>query len=127
MADAIAVEMFNRGFTVIDTNETSSLLVRMNLSEIEVLTPENLSKLQDEGIDAYLSARTVAGYGGQPQSVSVRVNSTQTGRIIAGLSWQNGWGGRAGSIADRIMRKDTTEAAVEITNELTKQLGQRSY
>ncbi len=64
-----------------------------------------------------------AGYDGQPQSASVRVNSTRNGKIIAGVSWQNGWGGMAGSIADRTMRQDLTEAAVEITDSLVEQLG----
>ncbi len=122
LADAIAVELFNRGYTVIDSNETTGLLVRLNLTEAEVLAPTNLRKLEAEGIDVYLSARAAAGYDGQPQSASIRVSSTRSGKIIAGVSWQNGWGGRAGSIADRTMRKDLAEAAVEITDALVKQL-----
>jgi hypothetical protein len=123
LADAIAVELFSRGYTVIDSAETTGLLVRLNLNEAEVLAPTNLRKLEAEGIDAYLSARAAAGYDGQPQSASIRVNSTRNGKIIAGVSWQNGWGGMAGSIADRTMRKDLTEAAVEITDSLVEQLG----
>ena len=66
--------------------------------------------------------RGAASYDGRPQSASVRVNSTYDGTIIAGLSWQNGWGGVAGSMADRTMRKDLTQAATEIAEELTKRL-----
>jgi len=122
IADAIAVELFNRGFHVIDTAETSNLLVRMGLSEIEVTTPENLARLRDQGVDAYLVARSAAAADGRPQSASVRVNSTHTGAILAGVTWQNGWGGIAGSPADRVMRKDLTEAAVEIAIDLAKRL-----
>jgi hypothetical protein len=121
-ADAIAVELANRGFHVIDTAQTSQLLVRLNLNEVEVTQPQNLARLRDGGIDAYLSARAAAGYDGRPQSASVRVNSTYNGTIIAGLSWQNGWGGMAGSMADRTMRKDLVQAAIEIAEELTKRL-----
>ena len=123
LADAIAVELFNRGYTVIDSSETTGLLVRLDLTEAEVLAPTNLRKLEKEGVDAYLSARAAAGYDGQPQSASVRVNSTRNGKIIASVSWQNGWGGRATSIADRVMRKDLADAAVEITDSLVEQLG----
>ena len=35
-ADAIAVELANRGFHIIDTAQTSQLLVRLNLNEVEV-------------------------------------------------------------------------------------------
>ena len=73
-------------------------------------------------MDAVLSARAVAGYDNTPQSASVRVNSTHTGDILAGISWQNGWGGQAGSMADRTMRADLSQAASEIAEELANRL-----
>ena len=109
-----------------DTSQTSSLLIRLNLEEMEVVRPENLARLRTEGIDAYLVCRSAAGRDGLPQSASVRINSTHTGAILSGLSWQNGWGGQAGSIADRTMRKDLSEAASEIARELTARLGAAS-
>jgi len=62
---------------------------------------------------------------GLPQSASVLLTSTETARIIGGVSWQNGWGGMAGSIADRTMRKDVADAAKEITDALVKQVSFR--
>ena len=62
------------------------------------------------------------GNDGLPQSASVRINSTHTGEILAGVSWQNGWGGQSGSIADRTMRKDLTKAAEEIVSEIVSTL-----
>lgn len=118
LADAIGVELFNRGFTVFDTNQVSNLLVRLNMTEIELADPNNLSLLKDQGIDAVLNVKSTVAYDGKPQSASVRINSTSTGEILAGLSWQNGWGGQAGSIADRSMRKDIAEAAKEIVDNL---------
>lgn len=118
LADAVGVELSNKGFTVVDSVATSKLMVRLNLNEVEIAKPEGLAKLKDQGIDAFLTVRAAGGYDQQPQSASARVNSTHTGQVIAGISWQNGWGGQAGSIADRMMRKGLAEAAAEIADAL---------
>jgi hypothetical protein len=94
------------------------MMVRLNMNEVEVQRPENLAKLKAQGIDAFLSVRASGAYDGQPQGASARVVSTGTGRLIAGVTWQNAWGGQAGSIADRTMRKGLNEASVEIANAL---------
>jgi hypothetical protein len=120
LADAVGVELSNKGFTVVDSVATSKLMVRLNLNEIEIARPEGLAKLKDQGIDAFLTVRAAGGYDQQPQSASARVNSTHTGQVIAGISWQNGWGGQAGSIADRTMRKGLAEAASDIANALVQ-------
>lgn len=122
LADAVSVELANHGFTVIDGATTSSMLVRLNLNEVEIARPEGLAKLKDQGIDAYLVVRAAGGYDQNPQSASVRLNSTHNGQILAGLTWQNGWGGVAGSPADRIMRKGLAEAAAEIGNALVSRV-----
>lgn len=122
MADAIGNELFNQGFQVIDTQETSNFLVRLNLSELEVLQPKSLSLLREQGITAFLQVRGGAGYDGRPQSVTVRVVSTRTGELIGGANWQNGKGGMQGSMADNIMRADVVEAAKKIGDALAPQL-----
>jgi hypothetical protein len=66
--------------------------------------------------------RAAGGYDDQPQSATARVNSTHNGRVLAGASWQNGWGGRAGSIADRTMRRGLAQAAREIADALVPRL-----
>ena len=98
-------------------------MVRLNMNEVEVQRPENLSKFRAQGIDAFLSVRASGSYDGQPQGASARVVSTDNGRLLAGVTWQNAWGGMAGSIADRTMRKGLNEAAVEIANALINSLG----
>ena len=122
LADAVAVELANRGFTVIDPATTSNLLIRLNVTEIEVAQPEGLAKLNTQGIDAYLVVRAAGGSDGRPESASARMNSTQTGQVLAGVTWQNGWGGRAGSPADRVMRKNLSEAANEIASALAQRV-----
>jgi hypothetical protein len=122
LAEAIGVELSNRGFVVIDSATTSKLMIRLNLNEVEIAKPEGLTKLKGEGIDAYMSVSAAGGYDQLPQSASVRMNSTHNGQILAGVTWQQGWGGQAGSIADRVMRKGLSEVAAEITDALVKNL-----
>jgi len=122
LADAVGVELSNRGFTVIDSSTTSSMMIRLNLNEIEVTRPEGLAKLKDQGIDAMLVVRGGGGHDQQPQSASARMNSTHNGQVIAGVTWQNGFGGQAGSPADRLMRKGLTEAAAEIAQALAERV-----
>ncbi len=126
LAEAIGIELFNKGFTIIDTTQMSNLMIRYNMTEIEFFKPQNLKVLKKEGIDGILTVKSVTGYDGKPQSATVRINSTKAGsEIIAGVSWQNGWGGRPGSISDRSKRKDITGAAKEIVRALIKKGRQR--
>jgi len=118
LADAIGVELSNRGFTVIDSSSTSSMMIRLNLNEVEIAKPEGLNKLKDQGIDAILVVRSAGGQDDNPQSASARMSSTQNGQVLAGVTWQNGFGGQAGSISDRVMRKGLADAAAEIATAL---------
>lgn len=122
LADAIGIELLNAGFNVTDTQKVTALMARYNLDEMSIMQPTSLAKLKDSGVDAILSVKAVGGYDGLPQSASVRLNSTSDGKIITGVSWQNGWGGAAGSPADRTMRKGVSEAAAEIVGALTTKI-----
>ena len=118
LADAIGIQLVNRGFEVIEPEQVSSLVARNNLSETEISTPQNLKILWDDNIDAYLIVRVSEARDGYPQSASVRLISTKTGRLISGTSWQNGYGGQQGSLADRMMRVDINKAAKSIVKAL---------
>jgi hypothetical protein len=122
LADAVAVELSNRGFTIVDSAATTNLMVRLNMNELEVSQPQGLAKLRGQGIDAVLMVRAAGSYDGQPQSASARMTSTNDGRLIAGTTWQNGFGGQAGSIADRVMRQGLSQAANQIANEITARI-----
>jgi len=122
LADAIAVALTNKNYKVFDAEQMSNFFMRLNLNEIEVASPQNLCLLKDKGIDSYLTVKSAAGYDGLPESASVRLNSTHDGKVITGVSWQNGWGGRQTSLCDRVMRKNVLEAAKEIVGELSKNI-----
>lgn len=122
LGDAIAIELSRYDITVVDPAQFSNIVGRLNLNEFEIGSPQNLLKLKDEGIDGYLVVKVAAGYDGLPQSASVRLNSTHNAQLISGVSWQNGYGGQAGSVADRMMRTDVSTAAKEIVSELIKNI-----
>lgn len=122
LGDAVGVELFNRGFSVVDPGEAGRLIGRSDLSELEISSGASLEALQGKGIDALLVVKMAAGEDGLPQSASVRLTNTRTQQVIAAISWQNGWGGQRGSMADRTMRKDVAAAAQEIVNGLLKTL-----
>lgn len=119
VADAVGIELANRGYVVIDTAQTTGIMGRIGLNEVELQQPSGLQAMRDQGIDALLSVRSASGPDGIPQSASARMTSTHTGQVIAGATWQNGWGGMRGSIADRVMRQDLGEAAEKIADSLT--------
>jgi len=122
LGDAIGLELFNRGLNITDANEADAIVARAGLKEFEITSTQGMEALRTRGIDAVLTAKSVAAADGTPESASVRVTDTSAGRVIAGIVWQNGWGGQRGSIADRVMRKNLSEAASEIADEIVKRL-----
>jgi hypothetical protein len=72
LADAVAVELMNRGFTIIDAASTSNMMIRLNLNEVEIARPEGLAKFKGQGVEALLVVRGAGGYDQQPQSASAR-------------------------------------------------------
>ena len=122
LADAIGVELFNQGLTIVDPERTAQIIGRAGLTEFQVLSPEGYDALKSAGIDALLIVKAVMAADGTPESASVRITSMHTQQVIAGLSWQNGWGGQRGSIADRTMRKNLAGAATQIADTLAKRI-----
>lgn len=122
LADAVGVELAARGFVIIDTHQLTGMMGRIGVNEVELYQPAGLQALREQGIDALLSVRSSASPDGTPQNASARVTSTHNGQVIAGATWQNGWGGMSGSIADRVMRQDIAEAAAKIAHTLAGQM-----
>jgi hypothetical protein len=122
MADAVAVELANKGFTIIDAASTSSMISRVNAKELEISNPESLSRIRAQGVDAILNVRGAVSTDGEPQSASARMTSTHNNMLIAGVTWQNARAGQEGSIADRTVKKGLSDAAAQIANELAARM-----
>ena len=122
LADAVGIELLNFGLDVVDTATVTSLMARFNLTEVELAHPQNIRKLADEGIDTILLVKSVAGYDDRPESASVRLVSTATGRLIIGATWQNGKGGAKGSAADGVMRVNLSGVARKIAKGIGREL-----
>ena len=119
LSEAIGIELFNRGYQVYDSDQMTNFIVRSNMiNEFELIKPQNLRLLREEGIDAYLSVKFTTDYAGTPRNVSARLSSASTGKLLAGLTWENGWGCARGSGCDRKMHKSIPETAIEIAQGL---------
>ena len=122
IADAIGIELFNRGIRIIDSNETTEMMLQAGIKTLKFIGRKSLRKLKEKGIDAYMTVHGYMTSEGNPGSLSVRLTSTHTGEIIAGISWQSGWGGMRGSIAHNIMTSNINDAAEEIADEIILRL-----
>ena len=122
LGEALAVELFNSGIKIVDAKETSTMIGRVGLQEFEITSAQGYAALRKSGIEAVLAVKSVDAKDGTPESASVRITSTASGEILAGITWQNGWGGQRGSIADRTMRMNLSEAAREIAGEIMNRI-----
>lgn len=122
LADAIGIELLRYGFEIVDTSTLTSIMVRCNLTELELAEPQNIRKLNEQGIDTILLVKSVAGYDNRPESASVKLVATATGRLIIGATWQTGHGGARGSPADSDMRSNLSQAARKIADGIGREL-----
>ena len=122
LGEALGVELFNSGITVVDANEALTIIRRIGLKEFDLTSAQGYAALRASGIEAILATKSIDAADDTLESASVWITSTVSGEIIAGVTWQNGWGGRRGSIADRSMRKNLSEAAREIAGEIMKRV-----
>lgn len=122
LADAIGIELLNTGYQIIDTTTVTGYMARYNLDEMELIMPQNISKLSSDGIDTVLLVKTVAGYDGRPESATAKIVATATGQLIVGVTWQNGKGGAQGSVMDGVMRSNLSAVAKQIAGGIAKVL-----
>ncbi|MFC1500592.1 hypothetical protein ACFL6T_06230 [Candidatus Zixiibacteriota bacterium] len=123
MGEEIAMHLNSGSLRVLDADQTIQLARRVGLDEYHVNSPEGLEALRSAGADALLVLKTMIGWDGNPQVVTARLIDTRTAEVITGFSWENGWGGDFGSVADRAMRKSVSEAARQISMTILNRLG----
>ena len=115
MGEEIAMHLVSGSLKVFDSDQTIQIARRAGIDEYHINSPEGLEGLRNGGVDALLIVKTMIGWDGKPQIVTARLINTHTSEVITGFSWENGWGGDFGSIADRTMRKSVPEAARQIS------------
>ncbi len=123
MGEEIALHLRNGRLRVFDPDQTIQIARRLGIDDYQINSPEGLEGLRNGGVDALLIVKTMIGWDGKPQIVTARLINTHTSEVITGLSWENGWGGDFGSVADRTMRKGASEAARQISASLLYRIG----
>jgi hypothetical protein len=108
-ADLIGVALAEQGYTIIDSGATLALLMLMQQSADDLLSPQVLSMLKERGVDAVLLVPRVAAEDGLPESVHVRLYSTDEMAEVGGIDWQNSW-----------RRRGVWEAAQEIATAMAQ-------
>jgi hypothetical protein len=108
-ADLLGMELAGQGYTIVDTGSTLALLVFMQKTPDDLLSPQVMAMLKQRGIDAVLVVQKVDGKNGPLQTVHIRLYSTEQVAEIGGIDWENGW-----------IRLGVLEAAEEIATAMGK-------
>ena len=124
MGEEIAMHLNSGSLRVLDADQTNQLARRIGIDEYHINSPEGLEALRNGGVESLLIIKTMIGWDGKPQVVTARLIDTRTADVITGFSWENGWGGDFGSVADRAMRKSIPEAARQISATILNRIGQ---
>jgi hypothetical protein len=102
-ADLIGMMLSEAGYVIIDTGATAALLVLLQRSTDDLLSPQSLAIFKERGIDAVLVTQKIEGKDGLPQAVRMRLYSTDRMVEVGGIDWENSW-----------VRRGALEAAQEI-------------
>jgi hypothetical protein len=108
-ADLIGIELSGQGYTIIDSGSTLALLLLMQQNANDLLNPQLLSILKQRGIDAVMVVQKVDGKDGLPQTIHLRLHSTDRLTEIGGIDWENSW-----------IRRGVLEAAQEVASGMVK-------
>ena len=90
-ADVIGMELVAHGYTIVDTGATLALLVLMQKTQDDLFSPEVIAKLKERGIEAVLVVQRTDGKDGLPQTVQIRLHSTDPVAEVGGVDWENSW------------------------------------
>jgi hypothetical protein len=109
-ADVIGMELGAQGYTIIDTGATWALLVLLQKTKADLFSPEVMARLKEHGIDAVLVVQKTDGKDGLPQTVHLRLHSTESLAEVGGVDWQNSW-----------IRRGVLESAQEIAAAISQE------
>jgi hypothetical protein len=110
-ADVIGIELAGQGYTIFDTGATLALLVLMQKTRDDLLSPEVMARFKEHGIDAVLVVQKTDGSDGLPQTVQIRLHPTESVTDVGGIDWKNSW-----------IRRGTLESAQEIAAAMSQEV-----
>ena len=127
VTDVLTEALSQAGYGILSYGRTVSLLRRLGLEPDDALDPQVLTSLKDRRVDAVMTVavENIEDRRGRTllDKVNVRVVGTNAGEQFTSLEWTNSWGCAPGSPCDRHNRMSPSEAANEIAQALTRQLG----
>ena len=107
LGDEISLNLISRAFQVVPPPSDTS--------EESLRTSESRTALRRAGIDALLVVRSVNDHDGRPRSATAILYSTESGRAISGVIWENGHGfGIEHSVTNSVLRVGNDQAAKEM-------------
>jgi hypothetical protein len=123
LADAIAAELFAKGFDIIERAKLRAILEEQSLNLSGALDDANLIKAgKILNVDAliFVSGSYSSGIPDRIESAVVKIIHVETGRMLGSVNYQNGHHGAPGSMADYDMKDTMVETANRISNEIAK-------
>jgi hypothetical protein len=111
LADEITLNLIARAFQVVPPPPDAT--------EAALRSQEGLATLRKAGIDALLVVRSVNDHDGRPRSATAVLYGTDNGRVVSGVTWENGHGfGIEHSVTNSVLRVGNDQAAKEMVARL---------
>jgi hypothetical protein len=110
-SDEISLNLIARAFQVVPPPPDAT--------ETALRSQEGLAALRKAGIDALLVVRSVNDHDGRPRSATAALYGTDSGRLVSGVTWENGHGfGIEHSVTNSVLRVGNDQAAKEMVARL---------
>ena len=111
---------------IVGSDAAVNLLHELGIRSPKATLPENLARLNERGVDAWLRVEASnAVLSDAPKTVLVRMASTHSPDQSIEFVWHNAWGGMPGSPADYMMKAGAFKAGKSIAEELARILAEK--
>ena len=87
--DPLVSNLRRQGFTVLSASDTSGLVQKLQLNTAKLFEPDNLRRLNREGVDVIMTVRTILGNDGTILVMQVQAVNTSSGKLFGRWNWDN--------------------------------------
>jgi hypothetical protein len=113
LSDAVGLNLSAKGFAVSPALKGTD--------ESSISDPQQRQLFAEAGFDALLFVKSTDDDEGRPRSATALLYAIDSGNLITGVTWENGYGfGVEGSVTNQMLRADQHEAAEKIATELAR-------